>query len=91
MIRELIGKDREREEEAFVYGEDGEKNEIMAIKEEFAASWKENIYQKAEKVDFSFWYGENGIKTNVTGRKRRRFRDYEITNDRRKRIGYNNK
>ena len=31
------------------------------MKEEFAASCKDSIYQKAEKVDFSFWYGENGI------------------------------
>ena len=26
MIRELIGKDRERDEEAYVYDEDGKKN-----------------------------------------------------------------
>ena len=54
MIRELIGKDRERDEEAFVYDEDGMKNEILDIKEDFSYSWKENIYQKVEKVDFSF-------------------------------------
>ena len=64
IIRELIGNDRQREEEAFVYDE-GTKNEILTKKEEFAASWKENIYQKAEKVDFSFWNEENGVKEQM--------------------------
>ena len=45
MIRELIGKDREREEEAYVFDLEGKKNEIMDIKDDFTASWKENIYQ----------------------------------------------
>ena len=61
MIRELIGKDREKDEEAYVYDEDGIRNEISVIKEDFTDSWKKNIYQKAEKIDFSFWYGEEGL------------------------------
>ena len=60
MIRELIGKDREREEEAYFYSNEGTKTEILDIQENFTASWQENIYQKAEKTDFSFWYGKGG-------------------------------
>ena len=60
MIRELIGKDREREGEAYVYDDEGKKNEIMSIQKDFTTSWKNNIYQKAEKTDFSFWYGIGG-------------------------------
>ena len=60
MIRELIGKDREKEEEAYIFNENGEKKEIIEIKEEFTTSWKTNVYQKADKTDFSFWYGKGG-------------------------------
>ena len=49
MIRERMSKDREREE-AFVYEEDGIKNEIMNIKENFTSSQKDSI--------ISFWYGK---------------------------------
>ena len=58
MIRELIGKEREREEEVYVYKEDGKKEEITNIKEEFTDSWKAMVYQKTEKTDFSFWHGK---------------------------------
>ena len=58
MIRELLGKKKEYEEEAYVYTNEGERREIMDIPEEFIGSWLINIYQKATKPDFSFWYGE---------------------------------
>ena len=61
MIKELISKDKEREKEAYVYSNEGIKTEIMDIQEKFTASCQENIYQKAEKIDFSFWYGEVGL------------------------------
>ena len=32
----------------------------MEVEENFTLSWKDSIYQKAEKTDFSFWYGEGG-------------------------------
>ena len=60
MIRELIGKDREREEETYVYDNDGTRIEIMNVQKDFTESWRENIYQKAEKTDFSFWYEKGG-------------------------------
>ena len=33
----------------------------MDIPEEFIGSWLINIYQKATRPDFSFWYGEEGL------------------------------
>ena len=48
MIKELIGKDREREEETYVYENEGTRNEIMNIQEEFTESWREYIYQNNE-------------------------------------------
>ena len=35
MIRELLGKNKEEEEETYVYSEEGERKEIMEIPEEF--------------------------------------------------------
>ena len=33
----------------------------MEILEEFIGSWLINIYQKAKRPDFSFWYGKEGL------------------------------
>ena len=60
MIKELLGQDREKEEDAFVYNEVGEKKEIMEYTKEFISNWKTAVYQKSEKTDFSFWYGKDG-------------------------------
>ena len=43
MIRELLGKKKEREEEVYVYTEEGEKKEIMEIQEDYIEKWRENI------------------------------------------------
>ena len=32
----------------------------MEIQEGYVEKWRENIYQKASRPDFSFWYGEGG-------------------------------
>ena len=61
MIRELLGKYKEEEEETYIYTEEGERKEIMEIPEEFIGSWLINIYQKAKRPDFSFWYGKEGL------------------------------
>merc|ERR1711874_878430 len=45
MIRELLGKKREVNDEAFIY-EEGTKKEIMTCEETFTSKWTENIYQK---------------------------------------------
>ena len=47
MIKELLGKKKEREEEAYVYTEEGVRREVMEIPDEFIVSWLKNIYQKA--------------------------------------------
>ena len=46
MIKELLGKNKELGEEAFVYTEDGEKQEIMKCEDNFAQKWTDNIYQR---------------------------------------------
>ena len=61
MIRELLGKNKEEEEEKFIYTDEGERKEIMDIPEEFIGSWLINIYQKAKRPDFSFWFGKEGL------------------------------
>ena len=61
MIKELLGQDKEKEEAAFVFSEEGEKKEIMEYTKEFIDNWKASVYQKSEKTDFSFWYGKDGI------------------------------
>ena len=33
----------------------------MEIPEKFIGSWMINIYQKAARPDFSFWYGKEGL------------------------------
>ena len=62
MIKELLGKNKEIEDDAYVYTEEGQKKEIMECETKFTEDWKSSIYQKMEKTDFSFWYGGNGEK-----------------------------
>merc|ERR1711874_306659 len=49
MIKELLGKDKEFEEETYVYSLEGEKQEIMTCENTFAQKWTDNIYQKLKK------------------------------------------
>ena len=50
MIKELLGKDKRRDEESFVFTQEGEKKEIMEISEEYVTKWKQSIYQKTERT-----------------------------------------
>merc|ERR1711874_421178 len=71
MIKELLGKSKEVEEETYVYDDEGEKQEIMTCEESFAQKWTANIYQKLKKADFTFWYGDEhqkGVKTQMEER-----------------------
>merc|ERR1711874_386990 len=43
-------------------GEDGEKKIIEEMKDTYIDEWKKKIYQKTERIDFSFWYGTDGLK-----------------------------
>merc|ERR1712239_109515 len=66
MIKELLGKDKENSEDAYIYTEDGEKKEINECKEEFITNWTQQVYQKLERADFTFWYDEtNGQKQEM--------------------------
>merc|ERR1711874_544455 len=68
MIKELLGKNREIEDETYVYNEEGDKQEIMTCENTFAQKWTDNIYQKLKKADFTFWYGDEnlkGVKTQI--------------------------
>ena len=56
MIKDLLGKNREREEDTYVYTQDGVRKEIMEISEKYVDKWKKNSFQKNERTDFSFWY-----------------------------------
>ena len=62
MIKELLGKNKELVEEAYIYTEDGSKVEIMNCEESFVKKWIDTIYQRMEKTDFSFWYGDSEKK-----------------------------
>ena len=62
MIKELLGKNKEVNDETFVYTEQGEKQEIMTCKNYFLQKWTESVYQKLEKADFSFWNGDDKQK-----------------------------
>ena len=92
MIKELLDKKKEREEEAYVYTEEGERKEIMEIPDKFLGSWQDNIYQKATRPDFSFWHGEGGLMEKMLEEeKKNRSRNYEVSNNRRSRVTRSNK
>ena len=57
-----MGKSKNKDEEAYIYTEDGVKNNINEISEEYLSEWKREIYQKTEGVDLTFWYGGEGLK-----------------------------
>merc|ERR1711874_100190 len=62
LIKALLGRNRKREEDAYVYTEDGIKNNVNEISKEYIKEWKQEIYQKTERIDLTFWYGgENCI------------------------------
>ena len=54
MIAELLGTTKKRDEETYVYTEEGIKKEIMTYTKEYIGKWKKEVYQKYEKTDFSF-------------------------------------
>ena len=61
MIRELLGKKKENEEEIYVYTDEGERKKVMDIPKKSIGSWMMNISQKTARPDFSFWYGKEGL------------------------------
>jgi len=63
MIKELLGNNKERED-TYVYKQ-GEKKEIIEMSDDYINEWKQAIYQKTGRIDFSFWYGTE----STTGKK----------------------
>ena len=59
MIGELLGKNKELTEEAYIFTDQGEKREIRTCRREFIDSWTKQVYQKLEKADFTFWSDKN--------------------------------
>merc|ERR1711874_355449 len=62
MIKELLGNNKEKEEDTYVYTQEGEKKEIEEMSDDYINKWKQEIYQKTGRTDFSFWYGTESIK-----------------------------
>ena len=66
MIKELLGREKENSEEAYIYTEDGEKKEINECKKEFITNWTQQVYQKLERASFTFWDDEkNGQRKEM--------------------------
>merc|ERR1712120_18792 len=66
MIKVITGRGKDEKEEAFIFDDEGEKKEIMECKSEFIKDWTEQVYQKLQKADFTFWYNEeNGEKKRM--------------------------
>ena len=57
-VKEILGKSKEREEEAYVFTEEGERKNVIEISNEYMNEWKKKIYQKTDRIDLSFWYGK---------------------------------
>merc|ERR1712030_14527 len=67
MIKELLGKSKEKED-IYVYTEEGLKKDITEISEKYLSKWKQKIYQKTGRIDFSFRYGneiQKGMKEKM--------------------------
>ena len=76
MIAELQGKTKKRDEDTYVFLEEGIKTEILTCTKEYIGAWKEAVYQKYERTDFSFWYGND----TTEGSKTRMERELQVGN-----------
>ena len=56
--KDMAGKTKKKDEKAFIYM-NGEKKDLKLVWESFIKVWKEEIYQKAPKMDLTFWYGSD--------------------------------
>merc|ERR1712121_559752 len=64
-INLLLGKEKQDKEEAFIYENGEEKQEIMECKTEFMEKWIKNVNQRLAKADFTFWSKEGGEKEKM--------------------------
>ena len=66
MIAELLGKNKNNTEEAYIFTEQGDRKEIMKCRRDFMENWTKKVYQKLRKTDFSFWTDkESGMKKKM--------------------------
>ena len=66
MIAELLGKGKDGNVEAFIFTEEGEREEIMECRRNFIEAWTSKVYQKLRKADFSFWSDKvSGVKKKM--------------------------
>jgi len=57
LIKDLLGKVNNKDNEAYIYTEDGKEHKIENMLTQFIEAWKEGIYQKIPRIDLTFWYG----------------------------------
>ena len=62
MIKELLGNNKEKDEDTYVYTQEGLKKEITEMSGEYIDKWKQTIYQKTGRIDFTFWYGNEKLR-----------------------------
>ena len=58
--RDISGRTKKRDEKTYVYIE-GEKKALESVWRLFITIWKREIYQKAPRMDLTFWYGSDRI------------------------------
>ena len=56
----LTGEKKEKKEEAYVYAEDGARHHRNDISREYLDKLEQEIYQKTQRADLTFWYGGEG-------------------------------
>jgi len=72
LIKDLLGKAKNKDEEIFIYDKKGEKNKTD-VGREYMESWRKEIYQKTPRIDLTFWYGgENCQGKKINDRRRER-------------------
>ena len=56
--KDIAGKTKKKDEKTYIYI-DGEKKALEIVWRLFISIWKKEIYQKAPRMDLTFWYGSN--------------------------------
>ena len=98
-VKDISGRTKKRDEKTYIYLE-GEKKALEIVWKLFISIWKKEIYQKAPRMDLTFWYGSDktvGLK-EIMRREDAENRanggsknDASANNDRRRNYEYNQK
>ena len=95
IIKDLLEKSKDKDERAYVYTEEGVKKNINEISEEYLSKWKREIYQKTERLNLTFWYGEGqkGKKKEMEEEKkvRKQWNNENTKDDRERTCKYSHK